>query len=167
VCSGSGLTPFRCAPICKNMEDIKVDRKMSYDSRRKILTIVADVKSEKANKHKIENIQYVGEETIKSVADQFKKKKEHFQSQIDVHTKEVEAYKTQIKELKKKLGLELTPEEQKIKDAVEKINNSIQLENIEAKLEGSQDMINMAKDDLKDTNVGFEELKQKVTNIKL
>ena len=105
------------------MEDLKIKRGMKYDERKKILTVIAEVDQPKEKKFKIETIEYFGETSIKSVADVFKKKKGYFQSQIEVHEKEVETYKDQIKELKK-LGLELTPEEKKIKDSVEKINNS-------------------------------------------
>ena len=147
-------------------EDISINRKMIYDERKKILVITADVENKKEKKHKIETIQYIGEETIKTVAEQFKRKKEHFKTQIESHEKEIENIKDQMKELKK-IGLTLTSGEKKIKDAVEKINNNIKYENLEGKMKGSKDMLEFAKSDLKDTNAGFEELKQKVKNIKL
>ena len=148
------------------MEDIKIKRKMMYNERKKILTISAEVEQPKEKKLKIETIDYFGEASIKSVADNFKNRKEYFKSQIETHEKETSTIKDQIKALKKK-GINLTDEEKKIKDALEKINNTVNYENLLEKMKSSKEMITFARKDLKDTNAGFEELKQKVKNIKL
>lgn len=145
-------------------KDIQIDRKMSYDERKKILTISADVKY--GGKHKVETVEHHGEESIKMAYKQFKKKKDYCLTEVTAHEKELEKIKTAMKDVFKK-GIVLTSEERKIKASLEKVQNSMQYEQLETQRKQAEELIAGSKKDLKDINIGAEELKQKVKNFKL
>ena len=145
-------------------EDIQIDRKMSYDERRKILTVSANVTTKKS--HKTESTEYIGEESIKNVYKQATERKKNLKMQIEHEEKILDNLKDQLSELKKK-GVDLTVEEEKIKNSLEKIQNNMNYEKLEEQRKGTQNKIDAIKGDLKDMNVAVQEIKQRVKNFKL
>ncbi len=146
------------------MDDIKIDRKMSYDSRGKILTVSADVTTKKS--HRTESTEYIGEESIKDVYKQATERKKNLKIQIEREEKNLESLKDQINELKKK-GVDLTAEEEKIKISLEKIQDNMNYGKLEDQKKTTEKGIDTIKEDLKDINIAVEEIKQRVKNIKL
>ena len=146
------------------VEDIQIDRKMSYDERRKILTVSANVTTKKS--HKTESTEYIGEESIKNVYKQATERKKNLKMQIEHEEKILDNLKDQLSELKKK-GVDLTIEEEKIKNSLEKIQNNMNYEKLEEQRKGTQNKIDAIKGDLKDMNVAVQEIKQRVKNFKL
>lgn len=145
-------------------EDIQIDRKMSYDERKKILTVSANVTTKKS--HKTESTEYIGEESIRNVYKQATERKKNLKMQIEHEEKILDNLKDQLSELKKK-GVDLTIEEEKIKNSLEKIQNNMNYEKLEEQRKGTQNKIDAIKGDLKDMNVAVQEIKQRVKNFKL
>lgn len=141
-----------------------MDRKMSYDSRRKILTISTEITTEKS--HRTESTEYIGEGSIKNVYKQATERKKNLRMHIEREEKNIDSLKDQMKDLKKK-GIELTTEEEKIKSSLEKIQNNMNYEKLEDQKKGAGENMKSIKGDLKDINVAVEEIKQKVKNFKL
>jgi len=145
-------------------EDIQIDRKMVYDSRKKVLTVSAVITTKKSKR--TESTDYVGEESIKDIYKQATDRKKNIRIQLESSEKSLESVKDQMRELKKK-DVDLTEEEKKIKKSLEKIQNNMNYEKFVEQVESANKNIGILKQDLKDINVAVEEIKQRVRNFKL
>lgn len=146
------------------MKDIIIIRKMTYDERRKILEVKADVTTKKS--HKIEIVEYKGDENIRGVFDNLQNRKKNLKMQLDQGAGQISQFEDEMKDLKKK-GVELTEAEEIIKASIEKIGFNMRYGEAQKKKEAVEKDIKAVKEDLRDVNEAAETIKQKVKNIKL
>ena len=145
-------------------KDIQIDRKISYDERRKILTIEASVKTKKRDQHS-KSI-FDGEEMIKEAFKYPVQKKESSQKQIEIFEKNIEAVKDKMKDIPAS-DRTLNEEEEKIKKVLDKIGKSMAYDQLVADKKEHEKSLKISKEDLKESNMFITELKQKIKNIKL
>jgi len=139
----------------------KIEKKLDYDERRKhlISTIIVETDVKKTT-----TIQEYKGENIKKMYSDLMVQKKNIKNVIQGNEIEIEKIDSEIKALELK---PLTQEEEKLKNAVNKINSHLRNEELSENKKGFEDNIIGTKKSLKDINLFIEQFKSKVKNVKL
>jgi len=144
-------------------EDIKVNRDIGYDERRKILTLTTSWKTKDKARSIVDT--YEGEEKVKVPYNQIMQEKSATEAKIESNETEKEKINKQIRDTKL-IKVHLSEEEIKLKEMFEKVQKHVQYENARANLKGYDEDTKQRKEELKEINKFLNEFKAKAKNIK-